>query len=87
VAYYYSTIMVTSKFRFVQGQRANKGKVTSWNDFYDVSTESELMEATPSSSDSSVDGWDLIEHPSLPPPSHSEDVEHWARAMIIDATK
>lgn len=69
------------------GQRANKGKVTSWNDFYDVSTESELMEATPNSSDSSVEGWDLVEHPSLPPPSHSEDVEHWARAMIIDATK
>lgn len=34
------------------------------------------------------DGWDIVEHPTLPPPpSHSEDVEHWTRAMIIDAKK
>lgn len=73
---------------FVQGQKANKGKVTSWNDFYDVSTESELMEVAPKSSDITLDGWDLVEHPRLPPPpSDSEDVEHWTRAMIIDATK
>jgi hypothetical protein len=70
------------------GQKANKGKVTSWNDFYDVSTESELMEVAPKSSDITLDGWDLVEHPRLPPPpSDSEDVEHWTRAMIIDATK
>lgn len=62
--------------------------MTSWNDFYDVSTESELMEAAPnvSNSSSAVDDWDLVEHPRLPPPpSNSEDVEHWTRAMFIDA--
>jgi hypothetical protein len=37
--------------------------------------------------DSTVDGWDIVEHPRLPPPSRSEDVEHWTRAMFIDATK
>ncbi|KAG0616840.1 hypothetical protein M758_5G145100 [Ceratodon purpureus] len=72
------------------GLRAPKGKVTSWNDFYDVSTESELMEAGPNPFDSTVDDWDLVivEHPKFPPPpSHSEDVEHWTRAMFIDAKK
>ncbi|XAR62205.1 hypothetical protein NMG60_11016873 [Bertholletia excelsa] len=35
-----------------------------------------------------IEGWDIVEHPTLPPPpSQPEDVEHWARAMIIDATK
>ncbi|CAL1403952.1 unnamed protein product [Linum trigynum] len=35
-----------------------------------------------------IDGWDLVEHPKFPPPpSHTEDVEHWTRAMFIDATK
>ncbi|KAF5739707.1 hypothetical protein HS088_TW12G00917 [Tripterygium wilfordii] len=35
-----------------------------------------------------TDGWDLVEHPTFPPPpSHTEDVEHWTRAMFIDATK
>lgn len=34
-----------------------------------------------------TDGWDLVEHPTLPPPSQTEDVEHWTRAMFIDATK
>eukprot|EP01018_Ginkgo_biloba_P038059 Gb_22046 [translate_table: standard] len=38
--------------------------------------------------ESLVDGWDIVEHPTLPPPpSHSEDVEHWTRAMFIDANK
>jgi hypothetical protein len=33
-----------------------------------------------------LEGWDLVEHPTLPPPpSQSEDVEHWTRAMFIDA--
>ncbi|CAA6659524.1 unnamed protein product [Spirodela intermedia] len=32
--------------------------------------------------------WDIVEHPTFPPPpSQSEDIEHWTRAMIIDATK
>ncbi|CAH9113311.1 unnamed protein product [Cuscuta epithymum] len=35
-----------------------------------------------------LEGWDLIEHPTFPPPpSQTEDVEHWTRAMFIDATK
>uniref|UniRef100_A0A3Q7G814 DNA-directed RNA polymerase II protein n=1 Tax=Solanum lycopersicum TaxID=4081 RepID=A0A3Q7G814_SOLLC len=35
-----------------------------------------------------IEDWDLIEHPPFPPPpSHTEDVEHWTRAMFIDATK
>ncbi|KAF7114870.1 hypothetical protein RHSIM_RhsimUnG0073000 [Rhododendron simsii] len=34
-----------------------------------------------------MEGWDLVEHPTFPPPSQTEDVEHWVRAMIIDATK
>ncbi|OAY71398.1 hypothetical protein ACMD2_07804 [Ananas comosus] len=35
-----------------------------------------------------AEDWDIIEHPTLPPPpSQSEDVEHWTRAMFIDATK
>uniref|UniRef100_A0A5B7A129 Putative DNA-directed RNA polymerase II protein isoform 1 n=1 Tax=Davidia involucrata TaxID=16924 RepID=A0A5B7A129_DAVIN len=34
------------------------------------------------------EGWDLVEHPTFPPPpSETEDVEHWTRAMFIDATK
>ncbi|KAK8971405.1 hypothetical protein KSP40_PGU012370 [Platanthera guangdongensis] len=33
-----------------------------------------------------ADGWDLIEHPVLPPPSQPEDIEHWTRAMFIDAS-
>lgn len=35
-----------------------------------------------------IEGWDLVEHPTFPPPpSQGEDVEHWTRAMFIDATK
>ncbi|KAH1094936.1 hypothetical protein GLYMA_14G167200v4 [Glycine max] len=33
-----------------------------------------------------IEGWDIVEHPTFPPPpSQSEDVEHWTRAMFIDA--
>ncbi|PKA49086.1 hypothetical protein AXF42_Ash010770 [Apostasia shenzhenica] len=32
-------------------------------------------------SETLVDGWDLIEHPILPPPSQAEDIEHWTRAI------
>ncbi|KAJ0988592.1 hypothetical protein J5N97_006948 [Dioscorea zingiberensis] len=39
-------------------------------------------------SESLVEGWDLVEHPTLPPPpSQVEDTEHWTRAMFTDATK
>ncbi|KAL2977456.1 hypothetical protein AAZX31_13G069300 [Glycine max] len=35
-----------------------------------------------------VEGWDIVEHPTFPPPpSQSEDVEHWTRAMFIDAKR
>ncbi|PIA33339.1 hypothetical protein AQUCO_04100038v1 [Aquilegia coerulea] len=38
--------------------------------------------------ESLVEGWDLVEHPTFPPPpSQSEDIEHWTRAMFVDATK
>ncbi|XP_010261160.1 PREDICTED: uncharacterized protein LOC104600052 [Nelumbo nucifera] len=38
--------------------------------------------------ESLVEGWDIVEHPTLPPPpSQTEDIEHWTRAMFIDATK
>ncbi|GMI90591.1 Beclin 1-associated autophagy-related key regulator 14b [Hibiscus trionum] len=35
-----------------------------------------------------IDEWNLVEHPTFPPPpSETEDVEHWTRAMFVDATK
>lgn len=35
-----------------------------------------------------IDEWHLVEHPTFPPPpSETENVEHWSRAMFIDATK
>ncbi|KAL2926339.1 Phenylalanine--tRNA ligase alpha subunit [Bienertia sinuspersici] len=38
--------------------------------------------------ESLVDGWDLVEYPKFPPPpSETEDIEHWTRAMFTDATK
>ncbi|OVA10445.1 UV radiation resistance protein/autophagy-related protein 14 [Macleaya cordata] len=38
--------------------------------------------------DSLVEGWDIVEHPTFPPPpSQTEDIEHWTRAMFIDAKK
>ncbi|XP_042506745.1 uncharacterized protein LOC122083116 isoform X1 [Macadamia integrifolia] len=38
--------------------------------------------------ESLADGWDIVEHPTFPPPpSQTEDIEHWTRAMFTDATK
>ncbi|XP_044474599.1 uncharacterized protein LOC123202664 [Mangifera indica] len=38
--------------------------------------------------ESLIDGWDFVERPTFPPPpSQTEDVEHWTRAMFIDAKK
>lgn len=38
--------------------------------------------------ESLFDGWDFVEHPKFPPPpSETEDIEHWTRAMFTDATK
>ncbi|BBG95697.1 DNA-directed RNA polymerase II protein [Prunus dulcis] len=34
--------------------------------------------------ESLVEGWDLVEHPTFPPPpSQSEDIEHWTRAIYL----
>ncbi|KAK1302995.1 hypothetical protein QJS10_CPB12g01283 [Acorus calamus] len=44
--------------------------------------------ADPGKSESLVEGWDIVERPTFPPPpSQSEDIEHWTRAMLIDVTK
>ncbi|KAL3684580.1 hypothetical protein R1sor_002602 [Riccia sorocarpa] len=64
----------------------SRGKVKSWNEFVDIG-ESEHIEDRERVSESLFDGWDLVEHPTLPPPSDSEDIEQWTRAMFIDATK
>ncbi|MCL7050586.1 hypothetical protein MKW94_010694 [Papaver nudicaule] len=38
--------------------------------------------------DSLVEGWDIVEHPKFPPPpSQTEDIEHWTRAMFLDAKR
>ncbi|KAG6549138.1 hypothetical protein Mapa_009364 [Marchantia paleacea] len=67
---------------------SSKGKVNNWNigDFLDVG-DSEHTEEGGRVSESVFDGWDLVEHPTLPPPPDSEDIEHWTRAMFYDATK
>lgn len=40
------------------------------------------------STENGLEEWDLVERPPLPPPpSKAEDVEHWTRAMFIDATR
>ncbi|KAL1194797.1 hypothetical protein V5N11_027576 [Cardamine amara subsp. amara] len=45
-------------------------------------------ELTATRKNNDMSGWDLVEHPKYPPPpSQSEDVEHWTRAMFIDAKK
>ncbi|XP_068638264.1 uncharacterized protein [Aristolochia californica] len=38
--------------------------------------------------ESLAEGWDIVEHPTFPPPpSQTENIEHWTRAMFTDATK
>lgn len=37
--------------------------------------------------ESLIEGWDLVEPAFPPPPSESEDIEHWTRAMFTDATR
>ncbi|KAM1119743.1 hypothetical protein TB2_043855 [Malus domestica] len=38
--------------------------------------------------ESLIEEWDLVERPTFPPPpSQPEDIEHWTRAMIIDAKR
>ncbi|CAN8246864.1 unnamed protein product [Cochlearia groenlandica] len=46
------------------------------------------MESSETRKNNDMNGWDLVEHPKYPPPpSQSEDVEHWTRAMFIDAKR
>lgn len=62
------------------GARAGQSRMTSFL----YTNEMSDMRRT----ENQFDGWDIVEHPTLPPPpSHSEDVEHWTRAMIIDAKR
>ncbi|KAF8405958.1 hypothetical protein HHK36_008037 [Tetracentron sinense] len=37
--------------------------------------------------ESLIEGWNLVDPVLPPPPSQTEDIEHWTRAMIIDARK
>ncbi|KAJ0240984.1 Uncharacterized protein HA466_0220180 [Hirschfeldia incana] len=57
----------------------------------DTNSTASYLSATESSEtrkNNDMNGWDLVEHPKYPPPpSQSEDVEHWTRAMFIDAKK
>ncbi|XP_010455279.1 PREDICTED: uncharacterized protein LOC104736892 [Camelina sativa] len=56
----------------------------------DQNSGASYLSATASSTrkNNDMNGWDLVEHPKYPPPpSQSEDVEHWTRAMFIDAKK
>ncbi|XP_010421774.1 PREDICTED: uncharacterized protein LOC104707172 isoform X4 [Camelina sativa] len=56
----------------------------------DPNSGASYLSATASSTrkNNDMNGWALVEHPKYPPPpSQSEDVEHWTRAMFIDAKK
>eukprot|EP00249_Psilotum_nudum_P017219 c26217_g1_i1 orf=652-1590(+) len=58
------------------------------NSFLYIGGEYDQSEGLENDGENVFDEWDMVEHPTLPPPpSHSEDVEHWTRAMIIDVTK
>ncbi|KAF5955396.1 hypothetical protein HYC85_008252 [Camellia sinensis] len=79
-----------------QVQQLNK---SAWNVNSVISSKKYLQSSAasfPYTTDSSdigknenlIEGWDLVEHPTFPPPpSQTEDVEHWTRAVFIDATK
>lgn len=59
---------------------------------YQESTEDMSKESTTSGrhreEDRVFEGWDLVERQPLPPPpSRAEDVEHWTRAMFVDANR
>ncbi|KAG7552419.1 UV radiation resistance protein/autophagy-related protein 14 [Arabidopsis thaliana x Arabidopsis arenosa] len=69
-------------------ESAHLPRNTSYNQ--DPNSAASYLSATESSTRKNYDmnGWDLVEHPKYPPPpSQSEDVEHWTRAMFIDAKK
>lgn len=72
-------------FLFLYKQRSARDKnLSSSADSYLYATDI----ADHGKNETLTEGWDLVEHPTLPPPpSHTEDVEHWTRAMFIDATK
>ncbi|KAJ7549409.1 hypothetical protein O6H91_07G052700 [Diphasiastrum complanatum] len=72
----------------VQDENPFRGRVSSLHESIYVGGDYEHLEGFGKPTESMLDGWDMVEHPTLPPPpSHSEDVEHWTRAMFIDATK
>ncbi|KAG7557099.1 UV radiation resistance protein/autophagy-related protein 14 [Arabidopsis suecica] len=69
-------------------ESAHLPRNTSYNQ--DPNSAASYLSATESSTrkNNDMNGWDLVEHPKYPPPpSQSEDVEHWTRAMFIDAKK
>lgn len=80
-------ILLSSKEVRLRTSRSTQHQINSLAESA-LSTAS-TMEISRQERDSSVlDEWDMVEHPTLPPPpSHSEDVEHWTRAMFVDATK
>ncbi|KAJ7570678.1 hypothetical protein O6H91_01G131100 [Diphasiastrum complanatum] len=64
------------------------GMVDNLHGSIHVGGDYERLEGVRKPMESLFDGWDLVEHPTLPPPPClSEDVEHWTRAMFVDATK
>ncbi|TYI29131.1 hypothetical protein ES332_A05G295300v1 [Gossypium tomentosum] len=70
-----------------QVQQLNKS-VWNVNSAMSSSTLLESAHTLPLTNENSIDEWDLVEHPTFPPPqSETEDVKHWTRAMFIDATK
>lgn len=69
------------EFKVVVGGTSNIN-----SSFYCISRD--LDHAEGRVAESAFDEWDIVEPITLPPPpSHSEDVEHWTRAMFVDATK
>ncbi|MED6164375.1 hypothetical protein PIB30_089379 [Stylosanthes scabra] len=68
-----------------QVQQLNKSRIEN----YMPSSGASYLYATDlSDGKSEIEGWDIIEHPKFPPPpSQSEDIEHWTRAMFIDAKR
>ncbi|CAB77979.1 hypothetical protein [Arabidopsis thaliana] len=69
-------------------ESAHLPRNTSYNQ--DPNSPASYLSATELSTrkNNDMNGWDLVEHPKYPPPpSQSEDVEHWTRAMFIDAKK
>lgn len=74
-----STLLESAHSLMIVGSARNNLSSSAASFLYPDTTDSRKLENL-------VDGWDLIEHPILPPPSQPEDIEHWTRAMFIDAS-